>query len=162
MATLAGYTDSTLWGTAISYGGHVIEAGGTLTAYGHTGSWTGAGTFWSVAAAPYWTFTITAEYSEAGAATQGWYVQARDPVDGSRVTLLSHLTNLGVDFGDGAGVYVVRINGSDIEVYKNASLLRIVPATGIPSSFGLYVRADNVYGDGTHSAVSLDDVTLTQ
>jgi chitobiase/beta-hexosaminidase-like protein len=154
--------DTALWGTATSYGGQVVEAGGTLTAYGHTDSWTGAGVFWSVAAAPSWTFTITSEYSDAGAGTQGWYVQARDPIDGSRLTLLNHLTNPTVDYDDGAGVYVVRMNGSIIEVYKNAALLRTVAATGIPGSFGLYVRADNVHGDGAHSAVSLDNVTLTQ
>jgi hypothetical protein len=152
--------DDALWNSAIAYGGQVLETSGQLQVWGHTGSWTGYGGASTRKARLAWRFDLADTYFEEGAGCQGWYIRAVDMVNDIGAEVLNRRTAgcaSPPNWGDGVGSYEIRHEEDSLAVYRDGTLLRRVYDNGI-EFFNMEFNANNVYGDGHHCHVFVDNV----
>jgi len=152
--------NSDLWSTTIHYGGQVLETAGQLQVWGHTDYWTGAGIVIAIQPKLAWRFDLVDTYFEEGAGCQGWHIAVRDSAGTTGVEVLNRATagcTNPPDMGDATGRYEIRHEGDSLAVYGDDSLLRRVHDHGI-SSFVIRFESNNVWGDGAHCRVFIDNV----
>jgi len=146
-----------LWSTTIYYGGQVLEADSQLQVWGHTNLWTGAGIVRAIQPKLAWRFDLVDTYFEEGAGCQGWHILAIDAVSGASVEVLNRTTaGCGNPLGDSTGTYEIKHEGDSLAVYRDGTLLRRFDDQGI-SFFVIRFSTDNVYGDGRHCHVFIDN-----
>jgi len=149
-----------LWSTTIHYGGQVLETVGQLQVWGHTDYWTGAGIVRAIQPKLAWRFDLVDTYFEEGGGCQGWHISAVDPVGGAGVEFLNRATadcTNPPNMSDTTGAYEIKHEGDSLAVYRDGSLLRRVYDHGI-SFFVIRFESNNVWGDGTHCRVFVDNV----
>lgn len=154
----ANVVNDSLWTPTITHGGQVLDTSGQLEVWGNTDTWTGSGNAISTKPKLGWKFTLVDTYYEDGGGCQGWSVWAVDPTENVGIELLNRVTaGCTSNLGDSAGVYEVTHEGDSLAVYKNGSLLRRFYSNGI-TYFMIRFYDTNVYGDGTHSHIIVDNV----